>query len=45
MTEIQVSDLNTTTEIEDNDASDLRYLPKIPFASEDSDSGERDKTE
>ena len=45
MTEIQVSDLDTSTEIEDNDSSDWRHLPEIPSKSEDSNSGKIDETE
>ena len=40
MTEIQVSDLDTNTEIEDNDSSGCRHLPEIAFTSEDSNSDE-----
>ena len=45
MTEIQVSDLDTSTKKEDNDSSDWRHLPEIPSTSEDSGSGETDETE
>ena len=45
VTEIQVSNLDTRTKIEDNDSSDWRHLPEIPSTSEDSNSGKTDDTE
>ena len=36
MTEIQVSDLGTSTKIEDNDSSGWMHFPEIPSTSEDS---------
>ena len=44
VTEIQVSNLDTSAEIR-GDSSGWRHLPEIPSTSEDSDSGETDKTE
>ena len=37
MTEIQVSNLDTSTKIEDNNTSGWRHLPEIPSTSEDND--------
>ena len=35
--EIQVSDFNTSTEIEDTDSIRCRSLPEVPMTSEDGD--------
>ena len=40
MSEIQVSDLDTSTKTEDNDSSGWEHLPEIPSTSEVSNSGE-----
>ena len=45
VTEIQVSDLYTSTETEDNDSLGRISLPKIPLTSESSDTCETDETE
>ena len=45
ITEIQVSDLDASTEIEDNDSIEWRNLPEITLASEDSDICDMDETE
>ena len=44
VSKIQVSDLDTSTKIEDNDSSGYRHFPEIPSTSEDSDSCETDET-
>ena len=43
--EIQVSDLDTSTEIEDNNSMGWRSLPEIPSMSENSDTCDTDETE
>ena len=45
MTEIQVSDLDISTEIGDNDSSGWRHLSEIHSTSEDNNSSETDVTE
>ena len=44
VTKIQVNDLDTGTEIEDNDSLGWRSLPEIPLTSESSDTCDMDKT-
>ena len=43
--EIQVSDSDTSTDIEDNDAVGWRCLPELALTLEDSDACDTDKTE
>ena len=45
LTEIQVSDLETNNEIEDNDSFKSRSLPEIPLMSESSDTCDTKETE
>ena len=45
VTKFQVSDLDTSTEIEDSDSSGWKDLSEMPSTSEDSDSGKTDETE
>ena len=45
VTEIQVCDFDTSTEIEDNDSVGWRSLPEIVSSSEDSDTCDTDKME
>ena len=45
ITEIHVSDLDTSTEIEDNDSTRWRSLPEMSLNSEDNDTCDMDNTE
>ena len=45
VTEIQVNDLDSNTEIKDNDSLGWSSLPEIPLMSESSDTCDTDQTE
>ena len=45
VSEIQASDLDTSTKMEDNDSMGWKSLPEMPLTSEDSDTCDMDETE